>query len=335
MSTSERRPTTVRVRVLSLAVACVAMAASTPASAQSQDEAASRTLFNQGRQLVKAGHYEEACGKFEAARALFRSPGVLLNLADCHERVGKTASAWTEFGDAADAAASAGRPRDADEARKRQSALESALCMVEVRVDAPAPDEIVKRGGTPLDHSTWNVAIPVDPGTLTFTAEAPGHRSWTASVDVTENGKTVTVRVPPLDGVAVQQARAPEAAPSPGRSGPLAETPGPDEMPGVGNGQRTVGWVVGGVGLAGMAAAGVVSFLARSQFDTAKGEQSSNARQAATDSHQAGQLADIATALVVGGGALTATGLVLWLSAPRAHVSVGLNGPGVLLTGAF
>jgi hypothetical protein len=311
------------------------MATAAPASAQSQDEAASRTLFNQGRQLVKAGHYEEACGKFEAARALFRSPGVLLNLADCHERIGKTASAWTEFGDAADAAASAGRARDADEARKRQSALESALCMVEVRVDAPAPDEVVKRGGAPLDHSAWNVAIPVDPGTQTITAEAPGRRPWSSSVDVTENGKTVTVRVPALDDVAAQQARAPETGPVNGKPTVLSETPGADDKPGVGNGQRTLGWVVGGAGVAGMAAAGVVAFLARSQFDTAQGEHSSNPQQAATDSHQAGQLADVATALVIGGGALAATGLVLWLSAPRAHVAVGLNGPGVLLTGTF
>jgi hypothetical protein len=333
MSISERRLAT--ARALSAAIACAAFAFAAPVRAQSQDEAAARTLFNQGRQLVKTGHYEEACGKFEAARALFRSPGVLLNLADCHERIGKTASAWTEFGDAADSAASAGRTRDADEARKRQTALEPALCMLEVRVDAAAADEVVKRGVAPLDHSAWNVPIPVDPGPQTITAEAPGRRPWSTSVDVSENGKTVTVRVPALDEVVVAQARPAEVAAPSGNAAPLPEAPVADDKANPGHGQRTVAWVVGGAGLAAMAAAGVVSILARSQFDTAENERASNGPQAAADSHQAGNVADIATALVIGGGALTATGLVLWLSAPRAHVAVGLNGPAVVVAGTF
>ena len=68
--------------------------------AQAEDQAAARALFNEGRELLTAGRYAEACPKFEAARKLYASAGILLNLGDCYERLGRTASAWTEFGEA-------------------------------------------------------------------------------------------------------------------------------------------------------------------------------------------------------------------------------------------
>jgi hypothetical protein len=46
-------------------------------------------------------------------------------------------------------------------------------------------------------------------------------------------------------------------------------------------------------------------------------------------------LADGASVVFVAGAVATAAGVVIWLTAPRAPVAVGVNGQGVLLSGSF
>ena len=69
------------------------------------DKAASVALFNEGRRLVGLGKLAEACPKFEASFSLVPGIGTQLNLADCYQQLGRTASAWATFRDAAIAAA--------------------------------------------------------------------------------------------------------------------------------------------------------------------------------------------------------------------------------------
>jgi hypothetical protein len=341
MTTSAAR----RARLLfAAAVACGVFAQAAPAAAQSQDEAAARALFMEGRKLVKAGRLADACERFQAARHLFASPGVLLNLADCHERINRTASAWTEFGDAADAAARENRPADQAEAQKRQAALQDKLSLLAVRVTGPSSDEAVERDGAPVDRATWNTAIPVDPGSHVIAAKASGRRPWSTTVEVTEPGKTVTVEVPALEETAGPAQVGTSASPGiPGNTAnpsaaasssdsSLPHTPAESGTPDPGRGQRIAGWAVGGVGVAAMATSGVLALVAKSQFNTAERE-SGSARH--TDSVHAGQLADVATVVLIAGGVATAAGIVVWLTAPKASVAVGTNGSMVFLRGTF
>src|SRR5262249_13453831 len=124
----ERRPAMTKCegRSRTIAAAClVAVSAiATGARAQSEDQAAARVLFDEGRRLLKAGQYADACPKLEAAKQLHISAGILLNLADCYEKLGRTASAWTQFGEAAAVAKRTNRGEDAQEARRRQAVLE-------------------------------------------------------------------------------------------------------------------------------------------------------------------------------------------------------------------
>jgi hypothetical protein len=305
------------------------------ASAQSEDEAAARVLFNEGRQLVKAGKYEEACGKLEAARELYASPGILLNLADCHERINRTASAWTEFGDAADAAARAGRTSDEAEAKRRQATIQSRLSLLAIVVDHAPAGAVMRRDGTAIDRSAWSTPVPVDPGEHNITMEASGYRAWSTKVTVHDPGKTETVRIPALEGPALASAASPPSpsAWAPAGGGSSAAPPASMEaMPAArGTGQRVAGWAVGGVGVAAMAASGVLAIVARAKYTSAADEQTGRHN----DSVAAGHLADIATGVLIGGGAAALTGVVLLVTTPKAQITVGTTGTALVLSGRF
>src|SRR5262249_45901878 len=139
-----------------------------------------------------------ACPKLEAARKLYAGSGIMLNLADCYEHLGKTASAWATFGQAAERAAQLGRDDDEAEAKKRKSALDAKLCRLSIRVLKETPGLVLKRNGVVVDAATLGSPLPVDPGLHSLVADAPGYASWSSSQQITEPGKTVFVEVPGL-----------------------------------------------------------------------------------------------------------------------------------------
>jgi hypothetical protein len=215
------------------------------ALAQAEDQAGARALFTDGKRLMKAGKYAEACPKLEAAQKLYSSAGILLNLGDCYEKMGRTASAWTRFGEAASVATRSNRADDADEARRRQEALEPALVRLVIRVSSPVPGLVVTRDGVTLDEAIWGTTLPVDPGDHLVRAEAPGYEPWSTSVSITRRGDTVTVKVPKLSATAVVEKPQPERLPvEPDKPAPHAS--------GGGHG-LALGMLIGGavVGLAG------------------------------------------------------------------------------------
>jgi hypothetical protein len=289
--------------------------------------------------MVKAGRVEEGCSKFEAARKLFTSTGLLLNLADCYERLNKTASAWTEFGDAALAAENAERTKDEAFAKRRQEALEPRLSRLLIRVSVPAADQVVKRDGAEIARAAWDAAIPVDPGPHTIAVEAAGRSPWSTTVTVSEPGKTVTVEVPELPKVVKpdeNRSTVADASPQDNGATPAAHGPSHDETApargSVGTTQRVIGIVVGAGGVVTMGTSGILGLIAKSQFDAAVNEHGPSR---ASDSINAHQQADTASIVFAVGAVATVTGLVIWLTAPRAPIAVGWTGKGLLLSGSL
>lgn len=136
-------------------------------------------LFREGRELMKAGHLDEACDRFDRSAQLDRKVGTLLNLADCYEQRGKLASAWSTFDAAAVLARQTADSRGAEAAR-RAALLKPTLPYLTLVIDQSIPKQTIRRNGAAIDPATWNVAIAVDPDTYQLDATAPGFLAWTA-----------------------------------------------------------------------------------------------------------------------------------------------------------
>src|SRR5437763_3652209 len=129
--------------VRSLGVAA-ALALATP-PARANDPVAAQALFDEAKKLIAAGSYAPACLKLEESQRLDPGIGTLFHLADCHQRIGKTASAWAEFLEVAAQAKTSQQTEREKVARERASALESKLPRVVVNVGHAAPGLEIKR----------------------------------------------------------------------------------------------------------------------------------------------------------------------------------------------
>lgn len=314
-----------------IAAACTLVSIDAMAGPSPQDKAAARSLFDQGRALVKAGKYGQACPKFEESYKLEPGIGAAFNLADCHERIGKTASAWSGFLEAASLSKIEGQAQREKVARERAKALESRLSRLIIEVAKPSDVEglEVRRDGTPIGKGVWGQGVPVDPGEHAVEATAPGRKPWRTTVVLAGDGASVTVTVPLL---APEQEAAPVQVEPPKATPPAA----PSEDAKRGSGQRTAGLVTAGVGLVSLGVAGVFALQTRSKVSDAEawcdGANCWDPR--GVDLHdQAKGTADLATVFGIVGAAAVAGGAVLYLTAPRKRAEQAASPSTTLVAG--
>jgi hypothetical protein len=317
---------------------------------------AAQAAFDQARVFAQAGDYTDACPKFEESERLAHGTGTLLNLADCYDKVGRTASAWLTFLRARDSAREAGQTDREQLATLRASVLEPRVTRLVVHVADPPPEGLhVFRDGTELSPSDENRALPVDPARYAMRAERAG-RSWSDVVSATEPGATIDVTIPALD------AATPVAAPAP--AAPAATTPMPvpaptptpvvaaspqatpsapgDHAEPTANSQKTWGWIASGVGVAGFAVSGVFSALAVSKNKDSESHCRTTrycTPEGLSERNAARSDGNVATAAFVVGAVGLGTGLVLLLTAsddepakpaaPAVNASVSSRGANV------
>jgi hypothetical protein len=293
------------------------------------NRAAAEALFNQGRSLMTAGKFAEACPKFEASQQLDPGLGTMLNLAECYEKTGRTASAWAEYREAIPLARAAGSKARQDLANERAQALQERLSTLTIRAMAGDDTEAhleVRRDGVALQEAELGSPIPVDPGEHVIEAVAPGKQPWSSKVQVGKDAAKVSVEIPKLEAVSGQPKADSDAAPAPTTN--PSPPPPPSDKPAVGAGQRMTGLVLGGVGIVGVGLGGFFGLQASSKWSDAKKKCTDypyNCGAEGTDLHANAQsAATVSTVAFVAGGALLATGLVLYFTAPSKHESVAL-----------
>lgn len=193
------------VRRSLVATLCAASLLLGPATGRAEPTAAERAtadaLFRDARTLMNKKEYSKACRKLEESQRLDPQGGTLLNLAVCHAREGRTASAWVELQEAAEIARNAKRRDRVRLAEKELKQLESKLSRLTIDVpeQSRVPGLVLHRGIETLGEGAWGTAVPVDPDTeLTLEAEAPGYRSWKLGVTL-EPAEQKTVVVPKLE----------------------------------------------------------------------------------------------------------------------------------------
>lgn len=312
-----------------LAAFALALVLSCPrrASAQATDRVLAEALFREGRELMDQNKLAEACPKFAESYRLDHALGTLINLALCHEKEGKTGTAWAEFSDAAAEAAAEKDDREGF-ARRHIATLEQDLPRLRLVV-APATAHLtsleIQLDGHTIGKAAWALPLPIDPGDHTLRATADGKKSFEMKVSVPKGLGLTDANVPPLDD-------APKAIAPP--------SPPPPAEPPPSNGQRTLGYAVGGVGVVGLAIGAVFGFSAISQ----KGDRDAHCNVQGTLCDQEGldrddkarTSATTSTIAFIAGGALLAGGAVLVFTAPKQKkMTVGLSPTSLVVGGSF
>ena len=302
------------------------------AQASADQKAAAEALFDKGLQFMKQGEYAQACPYLEQSNAVERGIGTMLYLADCYERLGRTASAWAMFREAASAAQAEGQGERAQQGSTRAAALEPQLARLAILVPpaAQVPGLQVFRNGQSVPNAVWGVAIPVDPGAQRVEARAPGYEAWSHSESVGK-GAQLSMTVPPLTAAPTEPgtpqplaaSAAPEAAP------PAAVEPAADSREShAGSGQRTAAFITGGAGIVALGLGTYFGIDAMSKNSDAEDQCPNNeCSSPGFEAHESAQTsATLANVFVIGGGALVAAGLVLYFTAPKPeHASAQLR----------
>lgn len=297
-----------------------------PVSAQPSDGHRADVLFQEARVLMHSNRYAEACPKLEESQRLDPAPGTELNLADCWEHIGRTASAFREFRALAESAEKTGESERARIAHERATALERRLTTLRLWVPAErrVPGLEVFENSQPIVPEQWGTAIAVDPGVIVIEARAPQRQGVRSEVNVAADGAIHDLILQPL-------------APATPESRPL---PSVDD-----DSARRDGLRNGGIGVT---AAGGVSLALGAFFGIRAGTLYHRSRDQGCDSdnacspsaldtrHSAIHAGNAATALFVVGGVLVAGGIGLYFAGARparpatAARVVALPGAGAL-----
>jgi hypothetical protein len=311
----------VRAAVVSaFALALTATAVAQPNEPPAPPNAGSK-LFDEGRELAKAGNYAEACAKFEQSYKLDDGVGTELNLADCKERLGHYYFAWTMFDEAA--RRSTDNAARAKFARDRADALTGKLATVIVKI--PTPDNLTVTIGGNHVKAAGVITQRVEAGTIAVHVEnAQKAVVFDASKPVVL-GQTVEFDVPMTPTETVTH-----------------DETAPDHR----HRNRTIlAYSIGGAGIVTLGVGMLVGLSADHAYnrDTAGCTTASDGSKVCDMGSQMlaisdGKLADKATIVSVIGLAAIAVGVTLYVTAPKDLVVSPMASnqtAGVAISGRF
>ena len=305
-----------------------------------------RELWLEGSQFWEAKDYTRAADRFDRAYEIEHTPTLGLWVARSLDRAGRLLAAAARYDELSQqnlpAEASAKDWSAKREAQSERQQLWLRMPSVVVAIDgAPKGDVSVTINDQPLAPSSIGLPRYVDPGVVRVRG-TKGEGSVETSVEVAE-GEAKTVRLAfnaprplgPRTPRPKARAQGDEASRSRGGEGDPAGSAH------VGDGRRLAGYIAMGVGGAAFLTGSVFGLLSLDDQSRLKSECPVSRCPAglASDVDAYESRKTIATVGLLSGAVLTATGVVLYLTAPRgersARVGVYWLGQSAGLRGAF
>jgi len=286
------------------------------AFAQAPKENPAEAAFREGRTLMQSGDLEKACAKLAESQNLEPAAGTLLNLAECQEKRGLSASAWSTYQEAAKASNARGRADWEKLAKTKADALSKIMPRVTYTAE----------GGTTVTQDGVQVRVneplPVDPGTHTVEGTRPAKTSFTKSFEI-RNGDKLTIAIKFDES----GSDAPVTTPRP--------IPPKKEDGGHGSGIAPIGLNGPGGGVVRPGVGPPAGVMAMGKHDDAVAACPSYPDRCPADgsgtklNDESRGLATISTIGFVGGGALVVAGAVLFFVAPSGKSPVTVTASGV------
>jgi tetratricopeptide (TPR) repeat protein len=302
-----------------------------PCGAAGQDATpVARAQFRRGTELFNARNYAEALEAFRASMAAYASPNARLYVARCLAEMGRLGEAVEQYeraaGEANDRAFSDPRYLAArDAAREELRELSPRVGRLTVRAQGapPPPGARLRVAGRELPPTALGVALPVSPGAVEVSLEAPGCAPSRAIVTVAR-GRQAEARL----GLRCGDARAPSTAATPpeGAAGNGARAPGGVGRGGANGGDlsrtanparalRTAGWASLAAGGAAFATAAVFALLADALYRDIRSRCPPDCRTSDLDAANVGEAYQTVTnvSLALGAAGVAAAAIFLFL----------------------
>lgn len=312
--------------------------------AHATDPATAQTLFDQARKLMAQERWAEACPKLEESQRLDPGGGTLLHLALCREHEGKIATAWATYQEALATARRDNRKDRAKIAQARIEVLQARLPKMRIKVSGKNRKLAgfrVTRDEAVIGEAQWGESFPVDPGTRTISARADGYKAWSTTVDVAIANTETTIDIPDLEA---EEATPPSTQPATsGEKPPVGDAPDPR----AGDTQRTLGLVVGGVGVVSVVVGSVFGFMSIAKHSEADEKCKAPdfklcSRAGIATGEDADTLGNVSTIAFIAGGLFVVGGAALYFTAPSSRLravrvapQIGVQGGGLSLRSSF
>lgn len=291
--------------------------------ASADDPAAlAQSLFEEGRKLAnEQNKWVEACPKFAESHRIKPGGGVVLNLALCYRKTGKTASSYARYKEGLAFAV-----RDKNDARIKIAndaiaELEPQLSYLTIVVTNDLPELKIELDGLSIPRAAWGSRFPVDPGKRAVVASAPGKKPRRLEVTVEDTADQKSIEIPAL-------ADAPQELPPPPPRPEVVRIDHPT--------RRWVGFAIGAVGAVGLGLGtyfGVRALDAKSKSDDAcQGGCTTEGSSLSRDSVRFG---DISTVAFAAGAVAIGAGTYLVLTSTTVRVAVAPDHAFLSLTARF
>ncbi len=267
----------------------------------SEDDAShADALFRHAVELMKADHCSDAVPEFLKSQKLDASSATLLNLGTCYARLGRKATAFKTYREAARSAQAEKNDEVRERALQAMALLGPTLTKLQI-VTPPGTSALAVRINGELVENYDGLPIPLDPGESLIEAAAPGREPWRRSITADDLGATLVLQIPEL----------PPAPPPPPAPAPVAAPrPGMD--------WRVPAAIITGTGLSALVVGAVFGVSAQHTYDDSLQHCAGNAcTQAGIDLRDSARSKARVSSWMIGLGAVATTGgVVLWLINP-------------------